>query len=125
MPCVDFILVCFHNQFSPLFQNFNYDARMSKQYSSCSTIYLDDSTVSQPNLRNTLKTVALAIYFHIKNRENRTASQLEGRLLDIFDEKLHPLTVSDPFRNICHAILDLRMLIACHLDRHPLHCCDE
>ena len=66
---------------------------MSKQYSSCSTIYLDDSTVSQPNLRNTLKAVALAIYFHIKNRENRTASELEGRLLDIFDEKLHPLTV--------------------------------
>ena len=49
--------------------------------------------MSQPNLRNTLKAVALAVYFHIKNREHRTAVELEGRLLDIFDEKLHPLSV--------------------------------
>lgn len=56
-----------------------------KKSSSCSTIYLDDSTVSQPNLKNTVKCVSLAIYYHIKNR------QLERRI-DIFDEKLHPLT---------------------------------
>lgn len=56
-----------------------------KKSSSCSTIYLDDSTVSQPNLKNTVKCVSLAIYFHIKNRESY-------RRLDIFDEKLHPLT---------------------------------
>lgn len=56
--------------------------------SSCSTIYIDDSTVSQPNLKNTIKCVALATYYHIRNR---TAD----RTLDIFDEKLHPLTVSD------------------------------
>lgn len=56
-----------------------------KKSSSCSTIYLDDSTVSQPNLKNTVKCVSLAIYYHIKNR------QFERRL-DIFDEKLHPLT---------------------------------
>uniref|UniRef100_A0A668AZ69 Cyclin Y n=1 Tax=Myripristis murdjan TaxID=586833 RepID=A0A668AZ69_9TELE len=61
-----------------------------RKYSSCSTIFLDDSTVSQPNLKYTIKCVALAIYYHIKNRE------VDGRmLLDIFDEKLHPLSKSE------------------------------
>uniref|UniRef100_A0A3P8V4W4 Cyclin-Y-like protein 2 n=1 Tax=Cynoglossus semilaevis TaxID=244447 RepID=A0A3P8V4W4_CYNSE len=40
---------------------------LTKKYSSCSTIYIDDSTVSQPNLKSTIKCVALAIYYHIKN----------------------------------------------------------
>ena len=57
-----------------------------KKASSCSTIYIDDSTVSQPNLKNTIKCVSLAIYYHIKNRESDT-------ILDIFDEKKQPLTV--------------------------------
>lgn len=64
------------------------DLRVLKKSSSCSTIYLDDSTVTQPNLKNTVKCVALAIYYHIKNRTS-------DRSLDIFDEKLHPLT-KDP-----------------------------
>uniref|UniRef100_A0A8C9PMK5 Cyclin Y n=1 Tax=Spermophilus dauricus TaxID=99837 RepID=A0A8C9PMK5_SPEDA len=60
------------------------------KYSSCSTIFLDDSTVSQPNLKYTIKCVALAIYYHIKNRDP------DGRmLLDIFDENLHPLSKSE------------------------------
>lgn len=63
------------------------DTRPLKKSSSCSTIYLDDSTVSQPNLKNTVKCVALAIYYHIKNRTSQ-------RQIDIFDEKVHPLTVS-------------------------------
>ncbi|XP_067290645.1 cyclin-Y isoform X2 [Pseudorasbora parva] len=63
---------------------------MRRKYSSCSTIFLDDSTVSQPNLKYTIKCVSLAIYYHIKNRN------VDGRmLLDIFDEKLHPLTKSE------------------------------
>lgn len=66
-------------------QNHLVDVRPLKKSSSCSTIYLDDSTVSQPNLKNTVKCVALAIYYHIKNRTSH-------RQLDIFDEKLHPLT---------------------------------
>uniref|UniRef100_A0A8C9PK30 Cyclin Y n=1 Tax=Spermophilus dauricus TaxID=99837 RepID=A0A8C9PK30_SPEDA len=57
------------------------------KYSSCSTIFLDDSTVSQPNLKYTIKCVALAIYYHIKNRY--------VMLLDIFDENLHPLSKSE------------------------------
>ncbi|XP_073986976.1 cyclin Y [Rhodnius prolixus] len=56
-----------------------------KKSSSCSTIYLDDSTVSQPNLKNTVKCVSLAIYYHIKNRTSE-------RYMEIFDEKKHPLT---------------------------------
>uniref|UniRef100_A0A8P4G8G1 Cyclin-like domain-containing protein n=1 Tax=Dicentrarchus labrax TaxID=13489 RepID=A0A8P4G8G1_DICLA len=45
---------------------------LTKKYSSCSTIFLDDSTVSQPNLKSTIKD--------------------SNRSLDIFDEKKHPLT---------------------------------
>lgn len=56
-----------------------------KKASSCSTIYIDDSTVSQPNLKNTIKCVSLAIYYHIKNRTSDT-------ILDIFDERKQPLT---------------------------------
>ncbi|XP_057397079.1 uncharacterized protein LOC102999060 isoform X3 [Balaenoptera acutorostrata] len=59
--------------------------QLTKKYSSCSTIFLDDSTVSQPNLRTTVKCLTLAIYYHIKNRD-------ADRSLDIFDERLHPLT---------------------------------
>lgn len=59
---------------------------LTRKFSSCSTIFLDDSTVSQPNLKSTIKCVALAIYYHIKNRDR------DVRSLDIFDEKAHPLT---------------------------------
>lgn len=64
-----------------------------KKFSTCSTIYIDDSTVSQPNLKNTIKTVALAIYFHIRNRERTVLrnNHIDSHILDIFDEKLHPL----------------------------------
>uniref|UniRef100_A0A8C5HEV5 Cyclin-Y-like protein 1 n=1 Tax=Gouania willdenowi TaxID=441366 RepID=A0A8C5HEV5_GOUWI len=58
---------------------------LTKKYSSCSTIFLDNSTVSQPNLKSTIKCVALAIYYHIKNRDS-------NRTLEIFDEKKHPLS---------------------------------
>uniref|UniRef100_A0A665WJS0 Cyclin Y-like 1 n=1 Tax=Echeneis naucrates TaxID=173247 RepID=A0A665WJS0_ECHNA len=61
---------------------------LTKKFSSCSTIFIDDSTVSQPNLKSTIKCVALAIYYHIKNRDS-------NRSLDIFDEKKHPLSVSE------------------------------
>uniref|UniRef100_A0A8C4XCZ4 Cyclin Y-like 1 n=1 Tax=Erpetoichthys calabaricus TaxID=27687 RepID=A0A8C4XCZ4_ERPCA len=47
--------------------------QLSKKYSSCSTIFIDDSTVSQPNLKSTIKWDS-------------------NRSLDIFDEKLHPLS---------------------------------
>lgn len=62
---------------------------LPKKFSSCSTIYLDDSTVSQPNLKNTIKTVALAVYFHIRNRSRELE---KTRHLDIFDERKHPIT---------------------------------
>ncbi|XP_021476272.1 cyclin-Y isoform X3 [Oncorhynchus mykiss] len=73
-----------------IYINHHHAAPVRRKYSSCSTIFLDDSTVSQPNLKYTIKCVALAIYYHIKNRE------IDGRMvLDIFDEKLHPLTKSE------------------------------
>lgn len=76
-----------------------------RKSSSCSTIYIgqsvvacqsiavtDDSTISQPNLKNTIKCISLAIYYHIANRKNRG----HERLMEIFEERLHPITVS-PF----------------------------
>lgn len=60
-----------------------------KKSSSCSTIFLDDSTVSQPNLKTTLKCLSLAIYYHIRNRASE-------RCLEIFDERLHPLSKDAP-----------------------------
>jgi len=74
---------------------------MTKKFSSCSTIFIDDSTVSQPNLKNTIRAVALAVYFHIKNRNRGINGSIyppdeqDDRLVEIFDEKLHPLSVSD------------------------------
>ncbi|XP_056276860.1 cyclin-Y-like [Pseudoliparis swirei] len=68
----------------------NNHGSLRRKYSSCSTIFLDENTISQPNLKNTIKCVALAIYYHIKNRE------LEGGALqEIFDEKHHPLSKSE------------------------------
>uniref|UniRef100_A0A6G1SMH2 Cyclin-Y-like protein 1 n=1 Tax=Aceria tosichella TaxID=561515 RepID=A0A6G1SMH2_9ACAR len=52
--------------------------------SSCSTIYIDNSTISQPNLDQTIKCVSVAIYYHIKNRSSDEVSE-------IFDETIHPL----------------------------------
>ncbi|XP_065191537.1 cyclin-Y-like protein 1 [Sycon ciliatum] len=66
----------------------------SKRFSSCGTIFLGDSTVSQPNLKVTLQCVAIATHLHIPNEEEADPSN-PPRLLDIFDEKLHPLT-NDP-----------------------------
>ncbi|XP_057714025.1 cyclin-Y-like [Corythoichthys intestinalis] len=59
------------------------------KYSSCSTIFLDENTVSRPHLKYTIKCVALAIYYHIKNRDHN-----RNPLADIFDERLHPLSRS-------------------------------
>lgn len=56
-----------------------------KKSNSCSTIFIDDNTASQPNLKMMLKCVSLAIYYHVKDKDFE-------HLLDIFDEKLHPLS---------------------------------
>ena len=61
---------------------------------------MDESTVCQPNLKNTIKCVTLAIYYHIKNRQS-------DRQLDIFDEKLHPLSVSAEFGGSLYWVLNL------------------
>nr|XP_028696809.1 putative cyclin-Y-like protein 3 [Macaca mulatta] len=58
---------------------------LDRKYSSCSTILLDNSTVSKPDLRHTLESVTLAIYYNIKHR-------YANRSLAIFDEPIHPLS---------------------------------
>nr|XP_011714191.1 cyclin-Y-like protein 1 isoform X2 [Macaca nemestrina] len=59
---------------------------LDRKYSSCSTILLDNSTVSQPDLRYALESVTLAIYYNIKHR-------YANRSLAIFEEPTHPLSV--------------------------------
>lgn len=59
--------------------------------SSCSTIFTDDSTISQPDLKMTIKCVSLAIYYHIKHRSS-------DRTSDIFDEVVYPLRM--PMNNV-------------------------
>lgn len=69
-----------------------------KKSNSCSTIFLDDSTISQPNLKNTIKCISLAIYYHIANRKNR----YHERLMEIFEERLHPISVGSPLPTYGH-----------------------
>ena len=114
----------------------------SKKFNSCSTIFIDDSTVSQPNLKNTIKwyrfpscphhisllfsvsfngsllllfSVALAVYYHIRNR-NSGQEMHQDVNLEIFNEKLHPLTddylpedygVRDPDHRVIYRFLRL------------------
>jgi hypothetical protein len=61
---------------------------LQKHSNSCSTIYVDDSTVSQPNWKAMIKCVSIAIHSHILHRKS-------NKTMNIFDEKLHPLT-KDP-----------------------------
>src|SRR5258708_3924965 len=86
-------------------------ARLLRRTNSASTLYVADSTVSQPNLKVTIKAVSLAVYFHIKNRRRQkdTRQQLlnsnkhqnrqlgtdrdRTRELEIFDERTHPILV--------------------------------
>nr|XP_023419111.1 cyclin-Y-like protein 1 [Cavia porcellus] len=59
--------------------------QLMRKYSSCSSIWMDESTLSKPNHRNIVQCMTLAVYYHIKYRD-------ANRSLDIFDERLHPLT---------------------------------
>jgi hypothetical protein len=59
---------------------------LQKHSNSCSTIYVDDSTVSQPNWKAMIKCVSIAIHSHICHRKS-------NKTMSIFDEKLHPVTV--------------------------------
>jgi len=56
-----------------------------KKSNSCSTIFVDDSTVSQPNLKSAIRLVACAIHYHIKRRAS-------DRSMEIFDEKMYPIS---------------------------------
>ncbi|CAF2387022.1 unnamed protein product [Rotaria sp. Silwood2] len=59
--------------------------KLQKHSNSCSTIYVDDSTVSQPNWKAMIKCVSIAIHSHILHRKS-------NKTMNIFDEKLHPLS---------------------------------
>ncbi|KAM7157173.1 cyclin-Y-like protein 1-B [Molossus nigricans] len=53
------------------------------KHSPCSTIFLDESTLSEPSVIITVQSLAIAIYYHIKNRDS-------NRTKDIFEEYLYP-----------------------------------
>ncbi|KAF8571042.1 hypothetical protein P879_00460 [Paragonimus westermani] len=63
-------------------------ARLLHRSSSSSTIRLDDSTVSRPDPKSTVRALAHAVYLQIKNRDRRCSNP---SLPDIFDERLHPV----------------------------------
>ncbi|XP_023563223.1 cyclin-Y-like protein 1 isoform X1 [Octodon degus] len=42
--------------------------QLPRMYSFCSTIFLDDSTLSQPNCANIIQCVIFALYYHIESR---------------------------------------------------------
>ncbi|XP_036124265.1 cyclin-Y-like protein 1 [Molossus molossus] len=65
--------------------SFHVSSGLHEKHSSCSTIFLDGSTICQPNPKITMQCLGLAIYYHIKNRDT-------NRSKDIFEEPLHPLT---------------------------------
>eukprot|EP00054_Salpingoeca_dolichothecata_P037398 m.10776 g.10776 ORF g.10776 m.10776 type:complete len:327 (+) comp7489_c0_seq1:91-1071(+) len=60
----------------------------SKKFNSTSTLFVD-STVTQPNLEETLKCVALALHYIIIDGHKQAEPQLYAK---IFDEKKFPLT---------------------------------
>uniref|UniRef100_A0A3Q2YSG8 Cyclin Y n=1 Tax=Hippocampus comes TaxID=109280 RepID=A0A3Q2YSG8_HIPCM len=92
-----------------LYINHHHSGPVRRKYSSCSTIFLDDSTVSQPNLKYTIKCetvrscifeVVVVSWANVKCALMCLAvcysREVDGRmLLDIFDEKLHPLSKSE------------------------------
>ncbi|KAI6661734.1 Cyclin-Y [Oopsacas minuta] len=59
-----------------------------RKFSSTSSVFIDSNTVTQPNMKHTLKSVALALHnlliFDSKNQQPRN--------LDVFDERLHPIS---------------------------------
>ena len=65
------------------------EARSLKKSSSCSTIFLDDSTISHPNLKNTIKCVSLAVQYHL---QEKVSGDGNSKSYDIFDERIRPLT---------------------------------
>ncbi|XP_037587280.1 cyclin-Y-like protein 2 [Cebus imitator] len=70
--------------------NHIYEDYYSLKFSSCSTIFLEDTTASCPHFKMTLKSVALEIYYLIKKRDG-------NRTLEIFDECIFPFNVSGTF----------------------------
>jgi len=70
---------------SPRSRNSTMARALKKHSNSCSTIYVDDSTVAQPNWKAMIKCVSHAIHSQIVHRKS-------NRSMDIFDEKLHPIT---------------------------------
>ncbi|XP_074238291.1 cyclin-Y-like protein 2 [Saimiri boliviensis] len=63
--------------------NYIYMDHFSIKFSSCSTIFLEDTTASCPHFKMTLKSVALEIYYLIKKRDG-------NRTMEILDERIFP-----------------------------------
>lgn len=61
--------------------------------SSTSTILLDESTVSYPDPKSTIRALAHAVCLQIKHRDPHSPG---GNLPEIFDERRHPVEVRPP-----------------------------
>ena len=63
-----------------------------RKFSSTSSVFIDSSTVTQPNMKHTLKCVSLALH----NLIIFDSRHEQPRNLDIFDERLHPVSDHNP-----------------------------
>ena len=71
-----------------------------RKFSSTSSVFIDSSTVTQPNLKHTLKCVSLALH----NLIVFDSRHEQPRNLDIFDERIHPVSDHNPSVLIEHLI---------------------
>lgn len=58
--------------------------------SSTSTVRLDDSTVTRPDPKSTVRALSHAVYLQIKNRDRYCPNTF---MPEIFDERVHPVQV--------------------------------
>ncbi|KPM10656.1 cyclin-Y-like protein 1-like protein [Sarcoptes scabiei] len=79
------------------------ETRLHNKSSSCSTVFLDDCTISHPNFKLMIKCVSMAIYYHIVNRSS-------DNVLEIFDEKNYPLKASSCNQNVQFPEPDFRTI---------------
>ena len=74
----------------PLQHKVYYNPRLSKKCSSCSTIFLDDSTVSQPNLKSMVKwyvlLIELVLHGSIKGVQLVAVQKISSTMADQFVE---------------------------------------
>ena len=77
----------------PSFSKKNSIVSANRKFSSTSSVFMNDSTVSQPNMKHTLKCVSLALH-HLIVFDAQHNDKLD---VPIFDERIHPVSNHNSF----------------------------